>query len=57
MEQAVNVYITETLSKKIIIKANSIEEAYDIADDMYKHQRIVLTADDFVEHEIEVEEK
>lgn len=57
MEQEFNVYITETLSKKIIIKANSIEEAYNIADDMYRHQRIILTADDFVEHEIEVEEK
>ena len=57
MEQEFNVYITETLSKKMIIKANSIEEAYDIADDMYRHQQIVLTADDFVEHEIEVEEK
>ena len=57
MEQEFNVYITETLSRKIIIKANSIEEAYNKADDMYRHQQIVLTSDDFIEHEIEVEEK
>lgn len=56
MEKEFNVYIVETLSRHIIIKADSVEDAYSKAEEMYSDQDIVLDASDFVGYDIEVEE-
>ena len=41
------IQITETLSKTIIVEADSIEDAEMIAQDMYRNEEIVLTPDDY----------
>ena len=39
--------IRETLSRRVMIKADSMEEAWDEVDRMYMESEIVLNADDF----------
>ena len=49
-----SVEITETLQRRIKIKAVSTEGALLIAKDMYRREKIVLDADDCVDRKIEV---
>ena len=48
------VEITETLQRRIQIKAVSAEEALLIAKDMYQREEIILDADDCVDSKIEI---
>jgi len=48
------VEITETLQRRMKIKAVSAEEALLIAKDMYKIEELVLDADDCVDRNIEI---
>lgn len=48
------VEITETLQRRMEIKAVSAEEALLIAKDMYQRKEIVLDADDFVDRKMEI---
>lgn len=45
--------LVETLSRTVTIEAESEEEAYEKLEDDYRHQRIVLGPEDYVEHQIE----
>ena len=49
-----NVEITETLQRRMEIKAISAEAALLIAKDMYRREEIVLDADDCVDRKLEV---
>ena len=51
-----DVCITEILDKHIIIRANSKEEAIEIAKDMYKNEEIVLDYNDLTQTEFEIVE-
>lgn len=44
--------IRETLSRTVVIKARSMEEAWDEVDRMYMECEVVLSADDFRDLEI-----
>ena len=44
--------IRETLSRKVMVRADSMEEAWDEVDRMYMESEIVLNADDFRDMEI-----
>ena len=44
--------ITETLQVIQKVKANDYNEAYEIIDDKYKNEEIVLTSDEYVDTEI-----
>ncbi len=46
--------ITETLSKSVVIKADSEEEAIEKAKYLYNIEEIVLDSDDFIDKEIEL---
>ena len=48
------VEITETLQRRMEIKAVSTEEALLIAKDMYQREEIILDADDCVDRKIEI---
>ena len=48
------VEITETLSKIIKIKANTLEEALKGVIKMYEQEQIILDSDNFVEKEIKL---
>ena len=41
------VFITEILSKEVEVEAKNAHEAKIIANDMYRTEEIILTADDF----------
>ena len=43
--------VKETLSRIIAIEANSADEAFSKIQDLYKKEKIVLDADDYVETE------
>ena len=43
-----NVKITETLSRDISIKAKSIDEAIETAEEMYRNSEVILDAEDYV---------
>lgn len=45
------VEVTETLVKCVIVETNSPGEAEIIADDAYKNEEFVLTADDYMDTE------
>lgn len=45
------IYITETLQKKVIIKANDIDEALDQVIDQYNDGEIVLDYNDYLDVE------
>ena len=51
--------ITETLSRRVTIESNSLEEANRKAEELYHRGDIVLTGDDFQEYNItgEMQEK
>ena len=55
MQRTFQVSIEETLRKTIFINAENEEEAYKIAEDLYKNEEEVLTPDDFVEYDIFVD--
>ena len=44
--------IQETLSRIVDVEADTYEEACRKLEDDYRHQRIVLDENDFIEHEI-----
>ena len=44
--------LMETLSRIVEVEADTYEEAYEKLESDYRHQRIVLDENDFVEHEI-----
>lgn len=50
------VEITETLQRRMEIKAVSAREGLLIAKDMYQREEIVLDADDCVERKLEIVE-
>ena len=45
--------IKETLSKQLKVEANSAEEAICKVKKQYRDSKIILTADDFVDYEID----
>lgn len=45
------IYITETLQKKVIVKANDIDEALDQVIDQYNDGEIVLDYNDYLDVE------
>lgn len=51
------VEITELLKKQIKVYAETEQDAYQIADDLYTNQEVVLTADDFKGMDIEIVDK
>lgn len=55
MQRTFQVSIEETLRKTIFINAENKEEAYKIAEDLYKNEEEVLTPDDFVAYDIFVD--
>lgn len=46
--------ITETLQRRMKIRAVSADEALLIAEDMYNREEIVLDADDCLDRKIEI---
>lgn len=44
--------LMETLSRIVEVEADTYEEACEMLENDYRHQRIVLDESDFVEHEI-----
>ncbi len=48
------VLVTETLERKVKVKANSIKEAKGIIWDMFDNEDLILTEDDFSGVELEV---
>ena len=55
MQRTFQVSIEETLRKTIFINAESEDEAYKIAEDLYGSEEEVLTPDDFVAYNIFVD--
>lgn len=55
MKKKFEVTIEEILRKTIIVEAEDDAEAYQMAEDLYKEEKEVLTADDFSEYGIYVE--
>ena len=51
------VYITETLQRKVIVKANNDSEALDQAIDQYNNGEIVLDYNDYLDVEFNSKEK
>lgn len=49
--------ITETLQKKVIVKANDIDEALDQVIDQYNDGEIVLDYNDYLDVEFDSKEK
>lgn len=49
------VSIEEILRKTIYVEAENEDEAYQIADELYHDEKVVLTPDDFTEYGIYVE--
>lgn len=55
MKKQFQISIEETLRKTIFVEAESEAEAYQMAEDLYNGEQVVLTPDDFVEYGIYVE--
>lgn len=55
MKRKYQVSIEETLRKTIFVEAENEAEAYQMAEDLYNGEQVVLTPDDFVEYGIYVE--
>lgn len=51
------IYITETLQKKIIIKAEDVSKALEIAQDQYNEGKIELDYNDYLDVDIRAREK
>ena len=57
MEQKIYaITITETLTRTIAVKADSLDEALDMIDNAYDNQQIILDADDYNGTDIEKSE-
>lgn len=57
MKRKYQVSIEEILRKTIFVEAESEAEAYQMAEDLYNGEQVVLTSDDFVEYGIYVEKE
>lgn len=57
MKRKYQVSIEETLRKTIFVEAENEAEAYQMAEDLYNGEQVVLTPDDFVEYGIYVEKE
>ena len=57
MKRKYQVSIEEVLRKTIFVEAESEAEAYQMAEDLYNGEQVVLTPDDFVEYSIYVEKE
>lgn len=55
MKRKYQISIEEILRKIIFVEAESEAEAYQMAEDLYNGEQVVLTPDDFVEYGIYVE--
>lgn len=54
MPREFKVLVTEELQKVVTVTAKSENQAKEIAIEMYKNEEIVLSADDFYDHTIEI---
>ena len=57
MKRKYQISIEETLRKTIFVEAESEAEAYQMAEDLYNGEQVVLTPDDFVEYGIYIEKE
>lgn len=57
MKRKYQVSIEEILRKTIFVEAENEAEAYQMAEDLYNGEQVVLTPDDFVEYGIYVEKE
>lgn len=57
MKKQFQISIEETLRKTIFVEAENEAEAYQMAEDLYNGEQVVLTPDDFVEYGIYVEKE
>lgn len=57
MKRKYQVSIEETLRKTIFVEAENEAEAYQMAEDLYNGEQVVLTPDDFVEYGIYIEKE
>lgn len=57
MKRKYQISIEETLRKTIFVEAKNEAEAYQMAEDLYNGEQVVLTPDDFVEYGIYVEKE
>lgn len=57
MKRKYQISIEETLRKTIFVEAENEAEAYQMAEDLYNGEQVVLTPDDFVEYGIYVEKE
>ena len=48
------VEITETIQRTVEVEAKDEGKAYQIVNDMYRNEKIVLSADDYIDTKIEV---
>lgn len=48
------VEITEALQRTVEVEAKDEGKAYQIVKDMYRNEKIVLSADDYIDTKIEV---
>lgn len=51
-EKTFYIGITETLNRIVKVKASSYEEAYEKVEEAHASEKIVLTADDFVDYQL-----
>lgn len=57
MKKQFQISIEEILRKTIFVEAESEAEAYQMAEDLYKEEEVVLTPDNFVEYGIYIEKE
>lgn len=55
MKKQFQISIEEILRKTIFVEAENEAEAYQMAEDLYNGEQVVLIPDDFVEYNIYVE--
>lgn len=51
------VYITETLQRKIIVEAETLTQAEEIAQDKYNNEEVILNELDFLNVDFDATEK
>lgn len=49
------IQITELLNKRLVVDANSAEEAKQKVEDAYYNGDVVLTADDYIDGSVQIE--
>lgn len=57
MKKKFQVSIEETLRKTIFVDAENEAEAWDIADELYNEEKVVLTPEDFVEYNVYIDKE